>query len=71
MNERIKQLLKQARSITAENHVPGGSDYEREIYVTFAELIVRECSQVAFIDWCEGTNESSSEMPILKHFGMK
>lgn len=43
MNARIKQLLKQAQNVTAENHVPGGSDYEREIYVTFAELIVQEC----------------------------
>jgi hypothetical protein len=37
----------------------------------FAELIVRECAKVAFNDWCEGTNEESSQMAILKHFGIK
>ncbi len=35
------------------------------------ELIVRECAKVAFNDWCEGTNEESSQMAILKHFGVE
>lgn len=37
----------------------------------FAELIVQECAKVAFNDWCDGTNEGSSQMAILKHFGVK
>lgn len=36
----------------------------------FAELIVRECGKVAFDDWCEGTNEYSSQIAILKHFNV-
>ena len=37
----------------------------------FAELIVRECAKVAFDDWCDGTNEGSSQIAILKHFGVE
>ena len=69
MNERIKQLLKQARSITAENHVPGGSDYEREIHVTFAELIVRECAIVA--DYHYTRNDCVSGRNLKNHFGVE
>ena len=43
MNERIQELLKKAQNIAAKNHTPGGRAYEREIYVKFAELIVKEC----------------------------
>lgn len=41
MNEqRIRERVKRAQSIAAENHTPGGRDYEHEVYVKFAEFIV-------------------------------
>jgi hypothetical protein len=43
----------------------------REEVEGLIELIVRECAKVAFNDWCEGTNEESSQMAILKHFGVE
>ena len=53
MNERIQELLKKAQNIAAKNHTPGGRAYEREIYVKFAELIVREC-----VSMCESVDEA-------------
>lgn len=69
MNERIKELAKEA------GYTPlPGFDFANELQEVFlkkfAELIVRECANVAFDDWCEGTNESSSEIAILKHFNV-
>ena len=55
-NERIEKLLKKAQKITSENHVPGGRDYEREIYSKFAELIIREC-----ITQCENVGEIAEQ----------
>jgi hypothetical protein len=67
MNERIKELAEQAEmSANQGDHVDVNMMMEK-----FAELIVRQCAKVAFNDWCEGTNESSSEMAILKHFGVE
>lgn len=34
------------------------------------ELIVRECGNVAFNHWCNGTNESSAQLTILRQFGV-
>ena len=72
MNERIRELSYEAqqyalRTITGPD-LAGINELWQE---KFAELIVRECATVAFDDWCEGTNEESSEMAILKHFGIK
>ena len=68
MNERIKELLKKAQKITAENHVPGGRDYEREIYSKFAELIIRECVQAVYDD---GQDAEYYQDRIKKHFGVE
>ena len=69
MNERIKELAKQAGLIA-----PYGSDHEglRDFdYRKFAELIVKECSQ--FIedkfDFCG--DELIIAEQILKHFGVE
>ena len=79
MNERIKELDEQAHSYACEYarrpdynpHNPYNEGMYKERYVSkFAELIVRECGKIAFDDWCEGTNESSSEIAILKHFNV-
>ena len=72
MNERIRELWEKAAESTAA--YPSGQNNSWETQVNFldkfAELIVRECGKVAFDDWCEGTNESSSELAILKYFNV-
>ena len=69
MNERIKQLAEQTGSTHKQNL--GVYQFYTDELEKFAELIVRECAKVAFDDWCEGTNDSSSEQAILKHFGVE
>ena len=64
MNKRIRELAHEAGLPT---YNPDGIPTKLE---KFAELIVRECGKVAFNDWCEGTNESSSQIAILKHFNV-
>lgn len=64
MNQRIRELALQAGcSIDGMGYGEGNIE-------GLAELIVRECGKIAFDDWCEGTNESSSEIAILKHFNV-
>ena len=70
MNERIRELAEQASHQSPDGY-PVTIPYSKDFVKKFAELIVRECATVAFDDWCEGTNEESSEMAILKHFGIK
>ena len=68
MNERIKELIKQATTI--EEHGWGAS-YDNFDKEKFAELIVREC-----IDWCnahardDGTAQRIAE-DIKKDFGVE
>ena len=69
MNQRIRELALQA------GYTPlPGFDFANELQEVFlekfAELLVRECGKVAFDDWCEGTNEYSSQIAILKHFNV-
>jgi hypothetical protein len=68
MNERIRELMAQATKVVE----PNDPDYRHELFdkEKFAELIILECAKVAFNDWCDGTNEGSSQMAILKHFGV-
>ena len=68
MNERIKELIKQATTI--EEHKWGVS-YDNFDKEKFAELIVREC-----LDWCnahardDGTAQRIAE-DIKKDFGVE
>jgi hypothetical protein len=80
MNQRIQQLYKQAH-ITQEKQVrAGGWDNDREPFeyrtVTetnfdpekFAELIVRECADIAARNRAENMNWDIAEI-IKEHFG--
>lgn len=61
MNELIEELLK--KSLTYQSHGPGEIttvDYEK-----FAELIVRECAEIA-----KTAEPWRSDDLILKHFGL-
>lgn len=67
MNERIFEMAIKCGIIVMDQHGEDNSDAVQE----FTELIVRECAKVAFYDWYDGTNEGSSKMAILKHFGVE
>lgn len=65
MNERIRELLKKAQKITAENYAPGGRDYEREIYSKFAESVIMECAK--FLDEKSDHDDFVAKVaPLLK-----
>ena len=75
MNERIKQLAVEAGMIVGE---PNRFDMTRLMpkEVKFAELIVRECAQIAKeVDGDEGDDYQSGRtwagIDVLKHFGVE
>ena len=75
MNERIKELAVEAGMIVGE---PNGFDMTRLMpkEVKFAELIVRECAQIAKeVDGDEGDDYQSGRtwagIDVLKHFGVE
>ena len=75
MNERIKELAREAglkhhNWITNESNVKDGDfKYPRlEDYAKFAELIVRECADVATIN---AQQWASPGTYVLKHFGVE
>ena len=70
MNERIRELAKQAMIFSSENggwristHVP--SDFQEK----FAELIVQECAELA--QYYYQRNECVSGRNIKAHFGVE
>ena len=69
MNERMKELLKQAM-VTEAIFVPGCNGFpEYRSYIShekFAELIVKECSKIA----ADGGDKVTS-FAILDHFGVE
>ena len=64
MNERIKELIKQATTI--EEHKWGVS-YDNFDKEKFAELIVRECADTAFLV----ANSRKVQRAVLQHFGVE
>ena len=68
MKDRIKELWDKSKSSGVH---PTFGEYDMYSAEKFAELIILECAEVAFNDWCDGTNEGSSQMAILKHFGVE
>jgi len=74
MNERIRELVKQATTI--EEHKWGVS-YDNFNKEKFAELIVRECANQCDLlldhkissEWSRGTHDCSRA--IKKHFGVE
>ena len=65
MNERIKELVKQATTI--EEHKWGVS-YDNFDKEKFAELIIRECADVATINQFQYDAVGNY---VLKHFGVE
>ena len=68
MNERIHQLIKQASyNIIETNCAPIISkEFNKE---KFAELIVRECAEIALVDG-QSTGNFDTFNKIQKHFGV-
>jgi hypothetical protein len=62
MNERIRELIREAESTTNEGIGFEGQEYLDMLMERFAQLIVRECA-----DLC--TNPLDTE-DILEHFGV-
>jgi hypothetical protein len=73
MNERIRELVRQANEYT-NSRVDGPSPIWFECFnKKFAELIVRACAKEAFEFWCMqfDCNENSAQSHILTHFGVE
>ena len=76
MNERIKQLLGQAYDeAVPETWTTLSSEQQGRVYEKFAELIVRECAELAR-EWeddyvVEDTAPFHSDLKIKKHFGVE
>ena len=72
MNERIKEIIKQAT--TVEEHKWGVS-YDKFDREKFAELIVKECLSIveptedSGDEWCVTLKETAQE--IKEHFGVE
>jgi hypothetical protein len=67
MNERIAKLYDQAIMLESNgDYVAGELDP-----VKFAELIVRECANIAFEEWQHNGGSASGESAILKYFGVE
>ena len=66
MNERIRELARQAKFTWVENDkdITGGVDLEK-----FAELIVRECADI--VKYYHTRNEAVTPQQILQHFGVE
>ena len=73
MNERIKQLAKQAGFFPERNwdHTAWHAAGHNDTFEKFAELVVRECSQFVEdkFDFCG--DELIIAEQILKHFGVE
>ena len=74
MNERIRELIEQATESTG--FLTAGDSVEplpvREFNKEkFAELIVRECANIAFEEWQHNGGSASGESAILKYFGVE
>ena len=65
MNERIKELAKQAAAVFTDVHAVSLLDDEIE---KFAKLIIHECAYVAWLTSAEG---DGSHIAIKKHFGVE
>jgi hypothetical protein len=83
MNERIRELLEQARNYALDekriyermHNTEQCMEEYREVYnKKFAELIIRKCAEVAWYntpDWEELEYGHLIEDKILKHFGVE
>ena len=70
MNKRIRELVAQATKVTE----PDDPDYRYEFFdkEKFAELIVKECAEVAReTRWAAPPSQEQIARGILQHFGVE
>ena len=65
MNERLKQLVKQAG---LDDDMCPIDEWDNPELEKFAELIVKECANRA--TWAQDTGEADVGGEVLKHFGV-
>lgn len=65
MNERIRELMWDAG--LNSNYVEGFDSIYSEQLEKFAELVVRECADVAFLE----ANSRKTQRAVLQHFGVE
>lgn len=70
MNERILELQIQAEAAADEIFDRKGKMYGEIVMEKFAELIVRECAEIALVDG-QSTGNFDTFNKIQKHFGVK
>jgi hypothetical protein len=70
MNERIKELAEQANYLATEKEFPYDADWFYLYNKKFAELIVKECAEVAAAAAVEHDALDIYE-EIREHFGVK
>ena len=70
MNERIKELITQARGHWnhGDFNMPKSVEFQEEDIEKFVELIVRECANISDASFHNG---SAGYTAILKHFGVE
>ena len=74
MNERIRELAKQAESYANSKIHMTGWNYREEYNKKFAELIVAECMEQVWYTREDGINGNVSEVikdRIKQHFGVE
>jgi len=69
MNERIRELIREAESTTNEGIGFEGQEYLDMLMERFAQLIVRECANRA--TWAQDTSAADIGGEVLKHFGVE
>jgi len=67
MNERLEDLMYRA-GLTAQGCWDNMDQYDREAIEKFAELIIRECADIASMNQHQW---ESTGMYVLKHFGVE
>jgi hypothetical protein len=71
MNERIRELIREAESTTNEGIGFEGQEYLDMLMERFAQLIVRECQTV--VEWAISMDSTIDRVPVLiqEHFGVE
>ena len=67
MNERLEDLMYRA-GLTAQGCWDNMDQYDREAIEKFAELIIRECADIASMNQHQW---ESTGIYVLKHFGVE
>ena len=71
MNERIQELLKQSRRQASEIQTPGSGAYENLVFEKFAELLIRECTNMLPEDSIRNADGEHMFYVIRERFGVE